>query len=120
MSPTTKNIEPRMAAQVGHPVPGQQLAEHLHVAERRGAHLEPPRRLAAPGDQVVAAQAERALGPGVRVPLGDLEHLGDPGAQRARRQAGQPAGARVHQVQGHRDLVQQALEPGQAVALASG
>ena len=43
MSPTTKNIEPRIATMSATRAPGQQLGERLHVVERRRAQLEPPR-----------------------------------------------------------------------------
>ena len=86
MSPTTKNIEPRIATMSATRQPGEQLGQHRDVVERRGAQLQPPRGLLAAGDQVVAVDAERVLGPGVRRPLRRLEDLGQPDVDRARRQ----------------------------------
>ena len=47
MSPTTKNIEPRIATMSATRQPGSSSRQHLHVVERRGAQLQPPRRLLA-------------------------------------------------------------------------
>src|SRR5205814_550497 len=106
--------------QVRDPARRQQFGKHLDIAERGRAQLQPPGRLAAPGDEVVPVDPERVLRPGVGVALGHLEDLGQPGAQWSRRQGGQPAGARIQQIQRCPGLVQQALEPGQAVAVGPG
>src|SRR5204863_4586000 len=89
----THDVEQRTqdGGKVADPVPGQQVREHRHVAERSRPQLEPPRRLAAPGDQVVTAQPEGALRPCVGVSLGHLEHLRQPGTERALREAGEPS-----------------------------
>src|SRR5204862_513250 len=76
--------------------------------------------LAAAVDEVIPVDPERVFRPRVRVALGHLEDLGQARAERPGRQCGQPARACVRQIQRRSDLAQQALEPGQAVALGPG
>src|ERR1700730_5657508 len=105
---------------VGYQVAGEYLGEDLDVVVRGGAQLEAPRGLFTPGHEVVAVDAERVLGPRVGVALGDLEDLGEPLVDRALREPLQAVRAGVGQVEGDVDLVEEAFEPGQAVALLSG
>ncbi len=85
MSPTTKNMLPRMATMSATTQPGSSAGSTGDVVEAGRAELEPPRGLVAAGDQVVAVDAERVLGPGVGVALRDLEDLRQPHVDRARR-----------------------------------
>ena len=73
MSPTTKNIEPRIATMSATSWPGSSSLSAwmlLNDAERSFSRYG---RLLALGDQVVAVDAERVLGPGVGVALGRLQ-----------------------------------------------
>ena len=119
MSPTTKNIEPRIAIRSGHQAAGQQRGQRLHVRVRRGAQLQPPRCLLAPGHQVVAVDAERVLGPGVGVPLGRLDHLRQPDVDRPGEPV-DPVQALLGEVERDVHLVEQHLEAGVAVAGGPG
>ena len=88
-SPTTKNIEPRIATMSAIRLPGSTSLEHRDVVERRRAQLEPPRRLVPAGDQVVAVEAERVLRHGVERSLRDPQHLGQLDVDRPLRQRSQ-------------------------------
>ena len=101
MSPDHEEERAEDRGQVLDPRPGQQRRQRLHVVERGRAQLEPPRRPLAPGDQVVAVDAERVLGPRVDGALGRLHRLRQPYVDRAG-QRGQPVQHGVGQVQRRR------------------
>ena len=120
MSPTTKNIDPEDRHHVGDQVARQHLTEHRDVVERRRAQLEPPRRLVPARDEVVAVEAERVLGGRVEVALGHAQDLGQLDVDRSLRQRGEHLEAVLGQVEADVGLLQQHLEPRQAVAGGAG
>ena len=105
---------------VGDQRPGQQLGEHLHVVERRRPQLEAPRRLLAAGDEEVAVEPERVLGRDVGLALGDLEHLGKALVDRPGGHRPEDRQAVLDEVEADVDLLEQHLEPRQAVAGGAG
>ena len=120
-SPTTKNIEPRMATMSAIRLPGSTSASTCDVVERRRAQLEPPRRLLAARDQVVAVEARAGSRSRCRrAPSGTLQHLGQPDVDRARGSVAQPVEAGLGEVERDVHLLEQHLEPGQAVAGGAG
>ena len=120
MSPTTKNIEPRIATRSATRQPGSSCEQHLDVVERRRAQLQPPRRLLAAGDQVVAVDAERVLGPGVGCALGRLEHLRQPDVDRPGGQRAEPVEAGVGEVERRRTPARAAPRTGRGSRRRSG